>query len=111
MCLRNSPVKMCGSSAITSSTPELIVDWPDVDFGHAWKLVLAFRIGASFKSLLGAWIAATAYARATDGIVFDEADAKLNPPDDALKLIRNLERDLPRFEQQMKELQDGRAQR
>ena len=97
---------MCGSSAITSSTPELIVDWPDVDFGHAWKLVLAFRIGASFKSLLGAWIAATAYARATDGIVFDEADAKLYPPDDALKLIRNLERDLPRFEQQMKELQE-----
>jgi hypothetical protein len=84
---------------------ELIAHYSDVDFGHPWEFVLAFRIGASFKALLGAWIAATAYAKATGGTVFDETDAKLYPLDEALKLTRDLQRDIPRLEQQVKELQ------
>jgi len=37
--------------------------------------------------------------------VFDETEAKLFPPDEALKLTRDLQQDIPRLEQQMKELQ------
>src|SRR5688572_29972173 len=48
---------------------DLMAHYSDVDFGHAWKFVLAFRIGASFKAPLGAWIAAMAYARSTGGVV------------------------------------------
>jgi hypothetical protein len=84
---------------------ELMAHWSEVDFGHAWKFVLAFRIGASFKALLGAWIAATAYARATGGTVFDETDANFYPPDEALRLTRDLQRDIPRLEQYVKEFQ------
>lgn len=84
---------------------ELTAHYSDVDFGRAWQFVLAFRIGPSFKALLGAWIAAAAYARATEGIVFDETEAKLFSPDEALKLARDLQQDIPRLEQQLKELQ------
>ena len=84
---------------------ELMAHYSDVDFGHDWAFVLAFRIGPTFKALLGVWIAATAYARVTDGILFDETEAKLFPPDDALKLTRDLQQDIPRLEQQIKELQ------
>ncbi len=83
---------------------EIIAHYADVDFCEAWKFALAFRIGSSIPSLLAAWIAATAYARATDGVVFDEADGKVYSSDEALELARDLQKDLPRLEAQVKEL-------
>lgn len=40
-----------------------------------------------------AWIAATAYARATGGVVFDEIDGKVRNPEEALEVVRDLESD------------------
>jgi hypothetical protein len=60
-----------------------------VDFGHPWKFVLAFRFGR-FSELEAAWMAASAYAAATDGIVFDPSEDKLNRPSEAAKIARDL---------------------
>ena len=45
--------------------------YADVGFDHRWQYCLAFRWGADFKACLGAYIAASAYAAATKGVVLD----------------------------------------
>ena len=59
-----------------------------VDFGHAWKHVLAFRWRANFDELRSAWIAGSAYARATDGIVLDDQEGKIRNATDAIETAR-----------------------
>jgi hypothetical protein len=41
---------------------------------------------------------ATAYARATDGIVFDEQEGKLLTPEESLRVVREIERRRPEME-------------
>lgn len=59
-----------------------------VDFGHDWKYVLAFRWGGNFNELRAVWIAAAAYARATNGIVFDDQEAKIRSAAEAVEAAR-----------------------
>src|SRR5262245_31117271 len=54
----------------------IIADYPHIGFGHAWKYALAFRFGVKPGELESAWMAATAYARATRGLVFDTEEGK-----------------------------------
>ena len=78
---------------------ELIDDYTDIDFGHRWKHVLAFRWGADFAACLSAYMAATAYAKATDGVVFDPQEGEVLTPPKALEVVRSLEKELPSIEQ------------
>lgn len=64
---------------------------PTTAFGHAWKYALAFRFGGRTGELESAWIAATAYARATAGVVFDTEENRIFQPDEAVQLIRRIE--------------------
>jgi hypothetical protein len=66
-----------------------------IDFGRRWKEALAFRVGADFDALWGAFAAAAAYARATDGVVFDPIAGEVLPPAKAVESARRVERDLP----------------
>jgi hypothetical protein len=50
---------------------ELIAEYPQIDFGCSWKHALAFRWGADLDACQGAYMAAAAYAVATDGVLFD----------------------------------------
>jgi hypothetical protein len=43
-------------------------------------------------------MAATAYARATGGVVFDEQEGKLFTPAEALQITRDIEQSLPEME-------------
>ena len=58
-------------------TAELMRTYPEVAFGQAWRHTLAFRWGASLLECLCAWTAATAYASATGGIVFDPEQGEI----------------------------------
>ena len=58
------------------------------DFGHDWKYVLAFRWRGDFNELRAAWIAGSAYAQATDGIVFDDQEGKVRSPAEAREVAR-----------------------
>jgi hypothetical protein len=69
----------------------IINDYPNIDFGHAWKYALAFRFGIRPGELESAWMAAAAYARATGGVVFDTEEGRLFQPDEAVQLIRKIE--------------------
>ncbi len=74
---------------------EIIDNCPDVDFGHRWTKALAFRFGGDFLALWGAFVAAAAYARATNGVVFDDQSGEVLSPDQALQVARDTEKYLP----------------
>jgi hypothetical protein len=76
----------------------------DVDFGRVWSEALSFAWGANVASCLGAYMAATAYARATDGIVFDPQDSRIFTPPEAAEAAREIERDLPKMEEEMRRI-------
>ena len=74
---------------------ELIDNHRNIDFGRRWMKALAFRPGADFDALWGALAAAAAYARATDGVVFDPIAREVLPAAKAVESARQVERDLP----------------
>jgi hypothetical protein len=75
---------------------EITKCYSDVDFGHPWTKLLAFRWGGDELALWGAFAAAAAYARATRGIVFDPESGDLLSPDRALEVARSVEQSLPK---------------
>lgn len=70
------------------SAAEFMRDMSTVDFGHAWKHVLAFRWRANFNELRAAWIAGSAYAPATDGMVLDDQEGKIRNAVEAVETAR-----------------------
>ena len=70
-------------------------EYPDIKFGHSWKYALAFRFGGRPGELESAWMAATAYARATGGVVFDTEEGRIFQPDEAAQLVRKIEQNRP----------------
>jgi hypothetical protein len=73
---------------------ELMDEDPSVDYGRRWKHALAFRWGGDLYACLGASIAATAYARATDGVVLDCEENRILTPPEALEITRLIEQDV-----------------
>jgi hypothetical protein len=73
---------------------EVVAAHPATSFGHAWKYALGFRwAGSKRDEMRAAWMAAVAYARATDGVVFDDLDGKVRSPEEALTIVHDLESD------------------
>ena len=69
----------------------VLKDYADVDFGRAWTCALAFRwLGSNFAELLAAWMAGSAYARATDGVVFDLETGEVMTPSRAVETSRRI---------------------
>jgi hypothetical protein len=52
---------------------------------------MAFRFGINRGGLECAWMAAAAYARATNGVVFDTEEARVFQPEEAVQLVRKIE--------------------
>lgn len=73
----------------------LIAELSDVDFGHRWEHALAFRFSGDFRDGVSAFAAAAAYAKATDGVLFDGESGEVMPPSQALREARTMVRDLP----------------
>ena len=68
---------------------------PCVDFGRAWKFALGLRwTGSRVDELRAAWMAATAYAQATDGVIVDDQELKIHAPADARAVVRDVEKGL-----------------
>jgi hypothetical protein len=83
---------------------ELMRDRPDVNFGRDWKYVLAFRWGSNLSQVPAVWMAATAYAKATDGVVYDEEAGKIRTPAEAGIVVGEIEREMPQVEAMLQEL-------
>jgi hypothetical protein len=74
----------------------LITHYVDVDFGRNWNFALAFRWrGSDVDEMQAAWMAGAAYARATDGGVFDLESGQVMMPSAAAQICSDIVRDLP----------------
>lgn len=73
---------------------EVVESFPRIEFGHRWPHALAFRCGGNMVALWGAFAAAAAYARATDGIVLDGESGEVLSPQQAAAVARDVERRL-----------------
>ena len=88
--------ELTGFECYHDDADKLIRNNSDLSFGHAWKYVLAFRwVGSKVNELRAAWMAGTAYARATDGIIFDDQEGKFRNATEARDVVRDVERDMP----------------
>jgi hypothetical protein len=81
------------------------------NFGHRWKYALGFRWRGDAAELQAAWMAATAYAAATGGIVFDHEEGKVFTPPQARETVRDIVRDLPAMEAILQEIKKKFAAR
>jgi hypothetical protein len=86
--------ELTGFECYHDDAAEMIRENPDIDFGRAWKYVLGFRwLGSKVSELRAAWMAGTAYAQATDGVVFDDQEGKFRKAAEAREVVREVEQD------------------
>jgi hypothetical protein len=87
-----------------SPADEFMSEMSGVNFDHAWKHVLSFRWGGNLNQVPAVWMAATAYAKATGGVVFDEEAGVTRSAADARTVVEQIERELPEMEALLRNL-------
>jgi hypothetical protein len=86
---------LTGFECYHDDAAELMHANPDIEFSRAWKYALGLRwVGSDMEGLCAAWMAATAYARATDGVVFDDQETMLRTAVEAREVVREFEQDV-----------------
>jgi hypothetical protein len=97
--------KRTGFECFHDDADKTMRDLGEGNFSHRWHFALGFRwLGSSMDELQAAWMAATAYAAATGGVVFDYEEGKILTPQQARETVRSIVRDLPRMEAIMEEI-------
>ncbi len=81
------------------SAAELIAEYPDIDFGRQWRYALAFRWGSNVYDGIAAYLSASAYARATHGVVLDCEEGTIISAQRAAEIAVELERSIPLIEE------------
>ena len=71
---------------------ETYADTPNLEFGRLWKHALSFRWGSLPHEGIAAFMAATAYARATGGVVFDPQDGNIMTPTESREVAYQLKK-------------------
>ena len=97
--------ELTGFECFHEDAAAAIRDNADIKFDRDWKYFLAFVwLGSKWKELLAAWMAGTAYARATDGVIYDGEAGKFVTPDEARRIVHELEHPSPAQEVAMEEV-------
>jgi hypothetical protein len=78
---------------------ELIAEYSDIDFGRQWTYALAFRWGSNVYDAIAAYLSASAYARATHGVVLDCEEGTIISAQRAAEIAVELERSIPLIEE------------
>lgn len=71
-----------------------------------WRYALAFRWGADFNAGAAAYMAATAYARATSGVVFDCEEGAILTPDRTAEIVRELKQAKPLIDEAVRRVKE-----
>ncbi len=61
-----------------------------IEFDHTWRYAIGFRWGGNLDEMQAAWMAATAYAAATNGIVVDDQEVKIRTAAEARLEVENI---------------------
>jgi hypothetical protein len=96
------PVKLgdtrIGFECFHDDANEIMNDLGAEKFNHRWRFALGFRwLGSRMDELQATWMAAAAYAAATDGVVFDCENGEILTAQQARHAVREIIRDLPRM--------------
>jgi hypothetical protein len=83
---------LTGFECYHQNVAEFLHDNPDIHFTRPWKYMIAIRwLGSKRSELLAAWIAASAYAEATDGVVVDDQEEKVRNAVEARDVARGID--------------------
>jgi hypothetical protein len=97
--------QLTGFECYHEQADQCMRDNSDIDFGHDWKFALSFVwLGSRWNELIAAWMAGTAYAQATAGIIFDGEEGKLFTAAEARKMVHDLENPSPAAVAAMEEI-------
>lgn len=97
--------KRTGFECFRDDASEAMTDLGEANFGRRWRFALGFRwLGSSMDELQAAWMAATAYAAAADGVVFDCEEGKVLTPQQAREAVRHIVRDIPAMEEVLEKI-------
>jgi hypothetical protein len=88
--------KLTGFECHHDDPVEFFQSHADSDFGRRWSHVLGLRIIGNYAEQRAVWMAATAYARATEGVVWDGESGEVMSPDRAAEVARKIDRTAPR---------------
>jgi hypothetical protein len=88
--------KLTGFECYHDDANEMMDSYGDIDFGRRWTHALGFRIIGNYDELRAMFMAATAYARATGGVVWDGESGEVMSPDRAAQVARQIEADAPK---------------
>lgn len=69
---------------------EILAAYADIEFDHRWQHALALRFGGDIDACIAAYMAGSAYARATDGCVLDGEEGRVLTPREAVNVVREL---------------------
>lgn len=72
-------------------------------FPDRWAYALGFRWRGDLTEFQAAWMTATAYARATSGIIFDPEAGRTYSAAEAADVVKDIERSLPGIEAVIRE--------
>jgi hypothetical protein len=100
-----------GCECYHDSADELITANSQVDFGHFWKYALGFRWGANLGAMQAAWMAATAYAAATNGIVVDDEELKIRTAAESRQEVEDIVQGIPKMEEMLRDFKAGLVRR
>jgi hypothetical protein len=88
---------------------EFMSEMRNVNFDHEWAYVLAFRWGGNLSQVPAVWMAAAAYAKATDGVVLDE-QGSIHTASEARTIVEDVEREMPQVEAMLRTLNESSRQ-
>ncbi|MGB6349061.1 MAG: hypothetical protein WBG10_03450 [Pseudolabrys sp.] len=74
------------------------------NFDHLWKYALGFRWRGDFSELEAAWMAATAYAAITKGIIFDHEEGRVFTPQQGRELVAKFVSERPQVKAFLEEV-------
>jgi hypothetical protein len=96
--------KLTGFECRQRDLADITSAYPEIKFGRVWKCVLVFIWGGDFNEMQAAWMAATAYARATGGIIFDEEQGQLYDAAQAAQTVHEIVREIPNLKAMIRDL-------
>jgi len=104
--------ELAGFECYHDDVAELIRANANLDFGHDWKYALGFRwLGSKQAEALAAWMAGTAYARATDGVIANDQDNRFRTAVESAEVVRDIEHPSQTYEEARRELKRRRELR
>lgn len=101
--------ELTGFECYRDDAAALIRNNAGFNFGHDWKYALGFRwLGSKQNETLAAWMAGTAYARATAGIIINDQDSQLRTATQS-EVVRDIEAPSQAYEEAKRELKRRRG--